>query len=101
MSKSSSPPDYSVDRVLRKMSILKKGDINRNQVLVKSRKITLISLLNSRVTKEDTFQGLRIECRHMWTKIPNKASASKYSRFNGKQRFIWKKDVIRSILIQD
>ena len=46
----------SVDRVLRKMSILKKGDIIRNQVLTKTRTITTIPLLNSRITKEDTLQ---------------------------------------------
>ena len=49
-------PLASVDRVLRKKSILKKGDINRNQVLVKTRTITPISFLNSRVTQEDTLQ---------------------------------------------
>ena len=84
-------PLTSVDRVLRKRSILKKGDINRNQVPAKTRTITPISLLNSRVTKEDTLQGLHIEFRRMWTDISNKASTSKYPRFNGKQRFIWKK----------
>ena len=49
-------PLTSVDRVLRKRGILKKGDINRNQVPTKTRTITPISLLNSRVTKEDTLQ---------------------------------------------
>ena len=49
-------PLSSVDRVLRKRSILKKGDINRNQVPVKTRTITPILFLNSRLTKEDTLQ---------------------------------------------
>ena len=49
-------PLNSVDRVLRKRSIIKKSDINRNQVPTKTRTITLIPLLNSRVTKEDTLQ---------------------------------------------
>ena len=49
-------PLASVDRVLRKKSILKKGDISRNQVLAKTRTITPIPLLNLRVTKEDTLQ---------------------------------------------
>ena len=91
----------SLDRVVRKKNILKKGDISKNQVLAKTRTITSISILNSKVTKEDTLQGLRIEFRHMWTDIPNKISTSKDSRFNGKQRFIWKNDVIQSISIQD
>ena len=43
-------PLANVDRVLRKRSILKKGDISRNQVLAKTRTITPISLLNLRVT---------------------------------------------------
>ena len=84
-------PLTSVDLILRKRSILKKGDISRNQVPAKTKTITPISLLNSRVTKEDTLQGLSIEFRRMWTDIPNKASTSKYLRFNGKHRFIWKK----------
>ena len=84
-------PLTSVDLILRKRSILKKGDISRNQVPAKTKTITPISLLNSRVTKEDTLQGLSIEFRRMWTDIPNKASTSKYRRFNGKRRFIWKK----------
>ena len=46
----------SADRVLRKRSILKKCDINRNHVFSKSRTITPISLLNLRVNKEDTHQ---------------------------------------------
>ena len=77
-------PLTSVDQVLRKRSILKKGDVSRNQVPAKTRTITPISLLNLIVTKEDTLQGLRIEFRHMWTDIPNKASTSKYPRFSGK-----------------
>ena len=49
-------PLASVDRVLRKRSILKKGDISKNQVLAKTRTITPVPLLNSRVTKEDTLR---------------------------------------------
>ena len=49
-------PLTNVDGVLRKRSILKKGDLNGNQVPTKTRTITPISLLNSRVTKEDTLQ---------------------------------------------
>ena len=49
-------PLTSVDGVLRKRNILKKGDISRNQVLAKTRTIIPISLLNSRVTKENTLQ---------------------------------------------
>ena len=49
-------PLTSVDRVERKRGILKKGDINRNQVPLKTRTIAPISLLNSRVSKEDTLQ---------------------------------------------
>ena len=92
-------PLTSVGRVLRKRIILKKCGINRNQVLPKTRTITLISLLNSRVTKEDTLQWLRIEFRHMRMNIPNKTSTPKYPRLNGKQSFIWKKDVIRNVPI--
>ena len=46
----------SVDWVLRKRNILKKHDISRNQVPGKTRTITPIPLMNSRVTKEDTLQ---------------------------------------------
>ena len=49
-------PLTRVDRVLRKRSILKKGDISRNQVHAKTKTITPIPFLNSRVTKEDTLQ---------------------------------------------
>ena len=49
-------PLTSVDRVLRKRNVLKKCDISKNQVLAKTRTITPIPLLNSRVTKEDTLQ---------------------------------------------
>ena len=49
-------PLTSVDRVLRKRSIRKKYVINRNQVPPKTRTITPMPLLNSRVTKEDTLQ---------------------------------------------
>ena len=37
----------------------------------------------------------------MRTNISNKTGTPKYLRLNGKQRFIRKKDVIRSVLIQD
>ena len=49
-------PLTSVDQVWRKKGILKKGDIGRNQVPAKTRTITHIPLLNSRLTKEDTLQ---------------------------------------------
>ena len=39
-------PQTSVDRVLRKKSILKKRDIRRSQVVAKTRTITPIPLLN-------------------------------------------------------
>ena len=94
-------PLTSVDRVWRKRSILKKCDISRNQVPAKSRTITPIPLLNSRVTKEDTLQLLRIEFSHMRTNIPNKTSTPKYPRLNGKQRFMGKEGLKRSGPIQD
>ena len=47
-------PLISVDRVVRKKIILKKSNISRNLVPAKTRTITPIPLLNSRVTKEDT-----------------------------------------------
>ena len=49
-------PLTSVDRVLSKKSILKKGDISRNQVPTKTMTLTPIPLLKSRVTKEDMLQ---------------------------------------------
>ena len=49
-------PLTSVDGVLRKRIILKKGDINREQVPAKTRIITPIYFLNLRVTKEDKLQ---------------------------------------------
>ena len=49
-------PPTSVDLVLRKRSILKKSDISRNQVPTKTRTITPIPLLYSRLTKEDSIQ---------------------------------------------
>ena len=49
-------PLTSVDRVGRKMSILKNSDISKNHVPPKTRTITVIPNLNSRVTKEDPLQ---------------------------------------------
>ena len=92
-------PLISVEWVLRKRSILKGNDISRNQVPSKTRTITLIPLLNSKVTKEDTLQWLKIKFRHMRTDMSNKTNTSKYRRLDGKQGFIWKNCVIQSVPI--
>ena len=78
-----------------------KGDINRNQVPRKTRVVTLIALLNLRITKKDTFQRLMVEFRHLRTNISNKTGTPKYPRLNREHRFIWKKGVLRSVPIQD
>ena len=52
-------PLTSVDRVLRKRSILKKGDIIINQVLAKTRTRTSIPLLNSRVSRNQVLAKTR------------------------------------------
>ena len=81
--------------------MIKICEIVRNQVPTNTRALTLIPILNSRITKKDTFQRLMVEFRHLRTNISNKVGTPKYPRLNRKRSLIWKKDVIRSIPIQD
>lgn len=72
------------------MNFFKERHICRYVVTIVEWRVTLISFLQSRISKENTFDGSGKQLIYTWRKIKNKTSTSINARSNMKQRFFRK-----------